>query len=114
MAGTGLTASFPPLRSEARRRTKLPAQLTSFVGRRRELAELHALVRKHRLVTLVGVGGTGKTRLMLALAAELVDRYADGVWLVELAGISDPLLVVGQIARSVGVENEPAVQRSRR
>ncbi len=107
VAGTGLTASFPPLRSEARRRTNLPAQLTSFVGRRRELADLHALVRKHRLVTLVGVGGTGKTRLMLALAAELVDRYADGVWLVELAGISDPLLVVGQIARSVGVENEP-------
>ena len=58
-------------------------------------------------MTLVGVGGTGKTRLMLELAAELVDRFADGVWLVELAGITDPQLVVGQIARSVGLENEP-------
>ena len=73
------------------------------------------LVRKHRLVTLVGVGGTGKTRLMLALAAELVDRYADGVWLVELAGITDALLVVGQIARSVWVSRmSRAVQRSTR
>ena len=107
VVGTGLTASFPPLRSEAKPRTNLPAQLTSFVGRRQELADLHELVRKHRLVTLVGVGGTGKTRLMLELAAELVDRYADGVWLVELAGITDAPLVVGQIARSVGVENEP-------
>ena len=105
--GAGLSASFPPLRSEAKARTNLPAQLTSFVGRRQELADLHQLVGKHRLVTLVGVGGTGKTRLMLELASQLVERYADGVWLVELAGITDGLLVVGQIARSVGVENEP-------
>lgn len=107
LVGSGLTASFPPLRSEARRRTNLPAQLTTFVGRRQELADLRELVRSHRLVTLVGVGGTGKTRLMLELAAELVDRFDDGVWLVELAGVTDAQLVVGQIARSLGLENEP-------
>jgi predicted ATPase/class 3 adenylate cyclase len=107
LAAPELGRSFPPLRSERIHRTNLPAQLTSFVGRQRELAELRQLASDHRLVTLVGVGGTGKTRLMLELAGDLRDRFADGVWLAELAAISDPQLVVVQVARAVGVNDEP-------
>jgi predicted ATPase/class 3 adenylate cyclase len=102
-----LPSSFPPLRSERVARTNLPAQLTSFVGRGRELAELHELAAEHRLVTLVGVGGTGKTRLMLEFAGQQVNGFRDGVWLAELASIGDSQLVVDQVGRSVGLAEEP-------
>src|SRR5204862_4212992 len=80
-----LPGDFPPLRSLSTRRTNLPVQLTSFVGREHELAELRALVERNRLVTLIGTGGTGKTRLMLEAAGHLIDGFADGAWLAELA-----------------------------
>ena len=69
-----LPRDFPPLRSLSTRRSNLPVALTSFVGRERELAEVTALVERHRLVTLIGTGGTGKTRLMLEAAGQLLDQ----------------------------------------
>ena len=107
LVGPGLRDDFPALRSVGVELTNIPAQLTSFVGRERELAELAGLAEAHRLVTLIGVGGTGKTRLMVQLAAELLGRRRDGVWLVELAPIASPDLIVGEVAGALGVSGEP-------
>lgn len=103
----GLATEFPPLRSLEAHRTNLPIQVTSFVGRERELAEIGGLLKNHRVVTLVGVGGTGKTRVMLQAAAEFLDRYRDGAWLVELAPVVDPALVEREVARALGVREAP-------
>ncbi|HXQ96216.1 MAG TPA: adenylate/guanylate cyclase domain-containing protein [Candidatus Acidoferrales bacterium] len=105
LAAPGLRRAFPPLRSAVRPTTNLPLQVTSFVGRERELAEVARLLDAGRLVTLVGVGGTGKTRLALQAATDHLER--DGAWLVELAPVSDPGLVVGEIARALGVQAQP-------
>jgi predicted ATPase/class 3 adenylate cyclase len=88
----GLPAEFPPVRSlnNPDLPNNLPVALSSFVGRRAELAEVRALVLDFRLVTLTGAGGSGKTRLALQAAAELLDGTGEGVWFVELAPISDP------------------------
>jgi predicted ATPase/class 3 adenylate cyclase len=102
-----LRRDFPPLRSLSTRRTNLPVQLTSFVGRERELADLEALAERHRLVTLIGTGGTGKTRLMLEAAGRLVDRFADGAWLAELAPLGDPAQVASEVARALGAPELP-------
>jgi non-specific serine/threonine protein kinase len=83
--------------------TNLPEALTSFIGREREMVEIKRLLAGKRLVTIVGAGGIGKTRLALQAAAEVVDAYRDGVWLVELASIRDPSLVPTAVARSLGV-----------
>jgi predicted ATPase/class 3 adenylate cyclase len=93
-----LTLEFPPLRSLEALPNNLPLQITSFVGRDLELLTLSDALGKHRLLTLVGAGGVGKTRFALQAAAELLDRYEDGVWLVELAPISDPDLVPSAVA----------------
>jgi predicted ATPase/predicted Ser/Thr protein kinase len=85
------------------RRNNLPAQLTSFVGRDREVAEVHGLASSARLVTLTGAGGCGKTRLGLAVAAGLVDRFTDGVWAVDLAPLSEPALVPQTVAAVLDV-----------
>jgi predicted ATPase/class 3 adenylate cyclase len=103
----GLPSDFPPLKAPSVHLTNLQPELTSFIGRQRELLELRTLCEGHRLVTLVGVGGTGKTRLMVEAGAQMLDRFADGVWLAELAPISDPELVPAQIARSLGLSEEP-------
>jgi non-specific serine/threonine protein kinase len=81
----------------------LPAELSSFVGRERQLAELRRLLRKSRLITLTGPGGAGKTRLALRLAAEVMDRHPDGVWLVELATVVDARLLEQTVAAACGV-----------
>ena len=91
---------FPPLKSVDQ--TNLPVQPTPFVGRERELAEVLALLDSHRIVTLTGPGGSGKTRLALQAAAESVERYGDGVWFVSLAAVRDPQLIEPTIARVVG------------
>jgi non-specific serine/threonine protein kinase len=83
--------------------TNLPEALTSFIGREREMVEIKRLLAGRRLVTIVGAGGIGKTRLALQAAAEVVDAYRDGVWLVELASIRDPSLVPTAVAKSLGV-----------
>jgi DNA-binding SARP family transcriptional activator len=84
-------------------RHNLPAPLTSFIGRDQDLAHLEGLLGGARLVTLTGTGGTGKTRLALEAGAQVVDRFPDGVWLAELAGIADPGLVAVQVMQALGV-----------
>lgn len=96
--------SFPPLRSVSVTQWNLPIQLTSFVGRDAEVAAVITLVESERLVTLTGVGGVGKTRLALQAAAELVDKFDGGVWLVELAALTDPAVLTSAIARVLRVD----------
>src|SRR5919107_4489535 len=85
----------------------LPVQLTSFVGRRAELAAVAALLRGRRLVTLTGVGGSGKTRLAARLATEQAGRWPDGVWWVELEAVTDPAQVAEAAAATIGALVEP-------
>ncbi len=105
----GLQADFPPLRSlgHPALRNNLPAQLATFIGRSRELAEVRALVESSRLVTLTGAGGSGKTRLSLQVAAEMLGGTSDGVWLVELATVTDAEAVPAAIGRTLGVAVQP-------
>jgi predicted ATPase/class 3 adenylate cyclase len=95
--------SFPALRSLDRLPGNLPEQVTSFVGRQAEVAELVGLVGAHRLVTLTGAGGMGKTRLAVQVGAELAGGFGDGVWLVELAPVGDPAAVADAVATALGV-----------
>ena len=101
----GLPASSPPLRTIDSRLNNLPAQPTPLVGREREIGEVCGLLRREgvRLLTLTGPGGTGKTRLGLQAAAELLDEHEGGAFLVELAPVTDPVLVPSTIAESLGV-----------
>jgi transcriptional regulator with XRE-family HTH domain len=87
---------------------KIPAQVASFIGRDRELADVRALVESCRLVTLTGAGGCGKTRLALQVAAGLLDRPGDGVWLVELAAVTDQDAVPSAVCRALGITGQPA------
>jgi predicted ATPase/DNA-binding SARP family transcriptional activator/DNA-binding CsgD family transcriptional regulator len=88
-------------------RHNLPAARTSFVGRERELVEVKRALATTRLLTLVGAGGAGKTRLALEAARDLAPLYADGTWLVELAPFSDPALVPQTVAHALGVREQP-------
>ena len=105
----GLRRDFAPLRSldNPALANNLPAQSSRFIGRARELAELRPLIESHRLVTLVGAGGAGKTRLALQVLAELLDGSGDGVWLVELAGVADEDAVTPTIAEALHVAPQP-------
>ncbi len=96
--GPDLAHEFPALNSLTAPTHNLPPQLTTFIGRERELAETQQKLASSRLLTLIGPGGTGKTRLALELAATQLDQFQDGVWLVELAPISDPAFIVSTIA----------------
>jgi predicted ATPase/class 3 adenylate cyclase len=99
----GLPDDFPPIRSLDARPNNLPTQLTSFVGREHEVAEVVRLIETARLVTLTGPGGTGKTRLSLQVAAETAGDQADGATFVALAAVSDPDLVTSAIATTLGL-----------
>lgn len=113
----GLPTDFPTLKTLDLKLNNLPNQMTPFVGREREIAAVSGLLRNPhvRLVTLTGAGGTGKTRLSLQVAADLLDEYEHGVWFVELASITDPELVLPTIAsvfkvkESVGASIEQAL-----
>src|SRR5215470_4675808 len=87
--------------------TNLPAQVSSFIGRDAEVAEVRRLVAGSRLVTLTGAGGAGKTRLGLQVAAGLVHGTGEGVWLADLAPLSNPELVAVTVAHVLGVRSEP-------
>ncbi|MGH2604632.1 MAG: ATP-binding protein, partial [Dehalococcoidia bacterium] len=91
--------------------SNLPVQRTALIGRRREVAELSKLLRhrKTRLITMTGVGGSGKTRLALHVAGEVQDAFADGVWVVELASVTDPTLAAQAVAAALGVPEAPGV-----
>jgi predicted ATPase/class 3 adenylate cyclase len=102
-----LRAEFPPLRSLDSVPGNLPRQMTSFVGRDREVQRLGALVCERPLVTLTGVGGVGKTRLAVQVAAEVAARFVDGAWLCELAPVADPGAVWEALAATLGVAPAP-------
>jgi predicted ATPase/class 3 adenylate cyclase len=103
----GLRAEFPPLRGQSSAPHNLPHALTAFIGRERELAEVTDKLRQSRLVTLVGMGGIGKTRLSLEVAAGVLADFPDGAWLVELAPLHDPALVAQAIASVLKVKEAP-------
>jgi predicted ATPase/class 3 adenylate cyclase/tetratricopeptide (TPR) repeat protein len=109
LCAASLPAEFPPLRSLGNPAlpNNLPAQLSSFIGRQREMAEVRALVESCRLVTLTGAGGAGKTRLGLQVAAELLDGSGDGVWLVELAAVIDEDAVAPAISQALRLAVNP-------
>jgi len=102
-----LRQEFPALRSLEATPNNLPQQLTSFIDRENDLVETRKLFNSTRLLTLIGAGGMGKTRLSLQLAAEVVDDFADGVWFIELASLRDGHLVAQAVASAVGVMQEP-------
>jgi predicted ATPase/DNA-binding XRE family transcriptional regulator len=97
----------PPTRFSNKPITNLPAQLTTFIGREKEQADIKMLIAKDRLVTLTGSGGVGKTRLSIRVGEQALQYYADGVWLVEFASILDPLLVPRTTAIAIGLRDEP-------
>jgi predicted ATPase/class 3 adenylate cyclase len=103
----GLRDEFPILQSLEAYKHNIPIQLTSFIGRETELAEIKRLLSQNRLLTLLGPGGTGKTRLALQAAAEILDQFPDGVWLVELAPVTDPDLVSERVAAALNVQEQP-------
>lgn len=104
---SGQSSDFPPLHSVDAFPNNLPVQLTSFVGRLHELDEVKRGLGTTHLLTLTGPGGTGKTRLSLQVAAEVLDGFADGAWLVELAPLSDPALLAQTVAAPLGVREQP-------
>jgi len=111
LVAPGLERDFAPLRSLDVLPTNLPVQLTSFVGRGDDVKAVEALLDEHRIVTLTGVGGVGKTRLALQVGAELLERYPDGVWLVELAAVEAPrVLAVLAGALEVDVRSGETVE----
>ncbi len=97
-----------PSRSAVPARHNLPIQLTSFIGREKEMADIKRLLPDRHLLTLTGSGGTGKTRLALQVAVDLLEAFSDGVWLVELASLTDPDLVPQTVAAVLGVREEPS------
>jgi predicted ATPase/class 3 adenylate cyclase len=103
----GLPCEFPPPRTLDARPNNLPLQLTSFVGRDEEIANIRDLLQRTRLLTLTGPGGTGKTRLALQVAAEILTEYRDGSFFVDLSSVSDPTLVPSAIATALGVPEVP-------
>lgn len=98
---------FGPLRSLEALPNNLPVQVTSFIGRRREVAELKRHIASSRLVTLSGPGGSGKTRMALQVGAELLDQFPDGVWMVDLSSLSDKALVAQAAATALKLREEP-------
>lgn len=113
LAVPGLQKDFPPLHSIPTATNNLPSQLSSFIGRERELTEAQGKLASAKLLTLIGPGGTGKTRLSIQIASEQLINFKDGVWLVELAPISDPAFIISVISSVFNireVQNIPLIQ----
>ena len=109
-----LPVEFPSLRSADIQPTNLPYELSTFVGRASELDELDELLAVSRVVTLVGPGGSGKTRLAMHLAGRVAERYPDGVWVLELAPVSDEALILSPSRRTSGSPSVAATVRGSR
>jgi predicted ATPase/class 3 adenylate cyclase len=107
LVAPNLATEFPPLKSLTTVPNNLPLQLTSFVGREKEIADIKSLLSSARLVTLTGSGGTGKTRLSQEVGAEELTSFANGVWLIELAPLSDPLQIIPALAQVFGLQELP-------
>lgn len=101
-----LPSDFPELRAPRYVPTNLPGDRTSFIGREQEIADIRRLLQEQRLVTLLGTGGVGKTRLAIQVGSGLLEAYRDGVWMVDLAPLTDPLLVPYRLASVLGVREE--------
>ena len=106
-ASAASTAEIPSVLAQPPRKHNLPVPVTRFFGRENEIEQLTKRLREHRLVTLTGSGGVGKTRLSLRVAEEVRVDFADGVWLVELAALTDPALVPQHIAAALGIRENP-------
>jgi len=106
--GRALQAAAPPPQAPRQVPTNLPAPVSDFIGRETELRELRELLRHNRLVTLVGTGGIGKTRLGLTVARATLEEFPDGVWLAELAPLTDPDLVASAINKALGLQSGAA------
>ncbi|MFN8473690.1 MAG: adenylate/guanylate cyclase domain-containing protein [Anaerolineae bacterium] len=104
-----LPSDFPPIKTLDTFPNNLPVELTSFIGREREMAEVKSLLANARLLTLIGPGGTGKTRLSTQLAADLLTTFPDGAWLVELAPLADPALVLQTVAATFNLRERPGL-----
>ncbi len=103
----GLRTDFPPLRALDTTPGNLRPATTSLIGREAEVADIEAAIKAHRLMTLTGVGGVGKTRLALEVAAHLADEFPDGVWFFELAAVTDPAAVPDAVAAVLGITQQP-------
>ena len=104
---SGLRTEFPSLRGVDSNPGNLRPAITSLIGRDAEVSNLQAALRSHRLVTLAGVGGVGKTRLALEVATQLADEFVDGVWFFELAAVADPAAVPDAVAAVLGITQQP-------
>src|SRR3989475_9062079 len=102
----GLREDFPLLRSLSAFAHNLPGQLTSFIGRETEVAEIKHLISRTRLLTLTGSGGNGKTRLALQTAAEMVDHFANGVWFVDMAAVLDSTLIATTVSTTLRLREQ--------
>ncbi|MEA2622199.1 MAG: hypothetical protein QOH61_1109 [Chloroflexota bacterium] len=102
-----LVRGFPPLRSIDSRLNNVPRQLTTFVGRQREIVEAKRTLVAAPLLTLTGPGGVGKTRLAIEIAGELIDEFDEGIWFVDLGALTDPAFVVPSIASAIGLMPAP-------
>jgi predicted ATPase len=103
VAAADLLSDFPPLTTLETSRHNLPAQLTSFIGREQEIAQAQELFASTRILTFIGPGGTGKTRLCLQVAAEQISEFKDGVWLIELAQLADPTYILSTVASAFNI-----------
>ena len=105
----GLPLDFPPLRTVETNRGNLRRPPTSLIGRESEIADVHTALRSHRLVTLVGVGGVGKTRLAVEVALRCAPEFLDGAYMVELAAVSDPTAVADAVGSTLGILQQPGM-----
>src|SRR4029077_2642998 len=110
--GPGLRTEFPSLRALDTSPGNLRPAASSFIGRESELDEVQAAVNAHRLLALTGVGGGGKTRLATEVAAQLADDFPDGVWVFELAAVTDPAAVPDAVAAVLGITQQPGMSVS--
>jgi predicted ATPase len=106
LVARGLVDQFPPIRTLSLRPNNLPIRLTSFVGRARDIDEIERVMASARLITLMGPAGAGKSSLALQVAGQQVGSFPDGVWMVELAPVSDSALVLSTIAAALGVRDQ--------
>ena len=98
-----IPSDFPALMTLDARPNNLPVQLTNFIGRETDIAEIKKILTNSRLLTLLGPGGTGKTRLSMQIAADMIDEYTNGVFIAEFASVSDPSLIIQTLMNSLGV-----------
>lgn len=106
VAAEELQYDFPPLKSLDIRPNNLPHQITKFIGREKEITQIKQLLETTRMLTIFGAGGTGKTRLALRAASDLIDNFENGVWLVELSVLNDPEMIEKEILHTLNLKEE--------